>query len=88
MSDGTVRNTANNIIQFSYGDDGIDPTKSVQGNAVDFDKVVSNVLGFESEDTVYIEAFDKSEHFGYGEREIEIAEPDLEAEDMDDGDDI
>jgi DNA-directed RNA polymerase subunit A' len=88
MSDGTVRNTANNIIQFSYGDDSIDPTKSVQGNAADFEYIVNSILGFESEDTDMLEEFKGEEHFGYGEREIEIAEPDLDIEDLEESDDI
>ena len=84
MSDGTVRNTANNIIQFFYGDDGVDPTKSVQGNAVDYDKVINNILGFETDMETVIKG-DIKEHFGYGEREIEIAESEPE-ENLDEGD--
>jgi DNA-directed RNA polymerase subunit A' len=88
MSDGTVRNTANNIIQFNYGEDGIDPAKSVQGYAADFEKIVSNILGFEIEESDLIEEFKGEEHFGYGEREIEIAEPDQDSEDFEDSDEI
>jgi len=29
--DGTVRNTADSIIQFKYGEDGIDPTRQRAG---------------------------------------------------------
>ena len=36
-SDGTVRNSDKNIIQFSYGDDGIDPMHTDHGNAVNLD---------------------------------------------------
>jgi len=43
-SDGTVRTTYGDIIQFSYGEDGIDPTKSVRGKAVDIDRIVKEVL--------------------------------------------
>ncbi len=43
--DGTVRNTADSIIQFHYGEDGIDPTRSVQGEAIDLDDVLRDVLG-------------------------------------------
>jgi DNA-directed RNA polymerase subunit A' len=32
MEDGSVRNTAGTVIQFKYGEDGIDPARSVQGN--------------------------------------------------------
>jgi len=43
--DGTVRNTAGTIIEFKYGEDGIDPTRSYQGQAVPLDEVVTQVLG-------------------------------------------
>jgi len=36
-NDGTVRNSDKNIIQFSYGDDGIDPMHTDHGNAVNLD---------------------------------------------------
>ncbi|MDI6917620.1 MAG: DNA-directed RNA polymerase subunit A' [Thermoplasmatales archaeon] len=50
--DGSVRNTAGTIIQFSYGEDNIDPTKSVRGDAVDIDEVVRNILHFEVESKI------------------------------------
>jgi DNA-directed RNA polymerase subunit A' len=43
--DRTVRNTAGTVIEFEYGEDGIDPTRSYQGAAVSLDEVVSQVLG-------------------------------------------
>ncbi len=43
-SDGTVRTTYGDIIQFSYGEDGIDPTKSVRGKAVDINNIIREVL--------------------------------------------
>ncbi|HTZ61497.1 MAG TPA: DNA-directed RNA polymerase subunit A', partial [Thermoplasmata archaeon] len=43
--DRTVRNTAGTVIEFEYGEDGIDPTRSFQGAAVSLDEVVSQVLG-------------------------------------------
>ncbi len=43
-NDGTVRTTYGNIIQFNYGEDGIDPTKSVRGNAVDVTMALKEVL--------------------------------------------
>jgi len=49
MQDGSVRNTAGTIIQFSYGEDGIDPARSVQGDAVDIDDIILTVLGKEGE---------------------------------------
>jgi DNA-directed RNA polymerase subunit A' len=41
--DGTVRNTAGTIIQFVYGEDGVDPTRSVGGEPVDFDQIFAEV---------------------------------------------
>ena len=35
--DHTVRNTADSIIQFEYGEDGIDPCSGVGGEAIDID---------------------------------------------------
>ncbi|MFW6040328.1 MAG: DNA-directed RNA polymerase subunit A' [Thermoplasmatota archaeon] len=39
-SDGTVRNTADTIIQFEYGEDGVDPMRSLSGKAIDIDDVI------------------------------------------------
>ncbi|KAA0003417.1 MAG: DNA-directed RNA polymerase subunit A' [Thermoplasmata archaeon] len=41
--DGTVRQTTGEIIQFMYGEDGIDPTKSIRGKAVDADLIMKEV---------------------------------------------
>ncbi|MBS3816337.1 MAG: DNA-directed RNA polymerase subunit A' [Candidatus Thermoplasmatota archaeon] len=38
--DGTVRNTADKVIQFDYGEDGIDPMRSKRGDAVNMDDVI------------------------------------------------
>ena len=43
--DGTVRNTAGTVIEYKYGEDGIDPTRSYQGAPVSIDEVVAQVLG-------------------------------------------
>jgi DNA-directed RNA polymerase subunit A' len=43
--DGTVRNTVNTVIQFEYGEDGVDPTKSHRGKAVNIAQIMGNVLG-------------------------------------------
>jgi DNA-directed RNA polymerase subunit A' len=47
MQDHTVRNTADTVIQFKFGEDGIDPCRSVQGEAVDIDDILQEVLGEE-----------------------------------------
>jgi DNA-directed RNA polymerase subunit A' len=41
--DGTVRNTAGTVIQFKYGEDGIDPARANQGDAVDYDWVFHEI---------------------------------------------
>jgi len=42
--DGTVRDAYKTIIQFDYGDDGLDVSKTVNG-VIDVKKIVKNVLG-------------------------------------------
>jgi DNA-directed RNA polymerase subunit A' len=41
--DGTVRNSIGNIIQFQYGEDGIDPAKSDHGKAVNIGQLIERV---------------------------------------------
>ncbi|MCD6263358.1 DNA-directed RNA polymerase subunit A' [Candidatus Bathyarchaeota archaeon] len=41
--DGTVRDSLGNIIQFRYGEDGIDPSKSDHGKAVNLDQLIERV---------------------------------------------
>ena len=40
---GTVRTTTGEIIQFVYGEDGVDPMRSVRGKAVDVDMIIREV---------------------------------------------
>ncbi len=42
-ADGSVRNTAGTLIQFQYGEDGIDPTRSAGGEGIDYDFVFTEV---------------------------------------------
>ncbi len=42
--DGTVRNSENDIVQFEYGEDGTDPMKMPDGDAVDVDAIVDRVV--------------------------------------------
>jgi len=39
-NDGTVRETRGTVVQFKYGDDGVDPSKSDSGEFVDVDEVI------------------------------------------------
>jgi DNA-directed RNA polymerase subunit A' len=41
--DGTVRNSSGNIVQFTYGEDGVDPAKSDHGKAVDVENLIERV---------------------------------------------
>ncbi|MFP4189144.1 MAG: DNA-directed RNA polymerase subunit A', partial [Halobacteriales archaeon] len=49
--DGTVRNAEDDIVQFEYGEDGVDPMKMPKDGTVDVDAIVDRVLDaeFESE---------------------------------------
>ena len=42
--DGTVRDASSKIIQFAYGEDGLDVAKT-KGGVVDVKKIVQHVLG-------------------------------------------
>jgi DNA-directed RNA polymerase subunit A' len=42
-NDGTVRHSGGQIIQFMYGEDGVDPARSTSGKAVDVDRIVTDV---------------------------------------------
>ena len=41
--DGTVRDSAGDIIQFRYGEDGVDPAKSDHGKAVNVSRLISQI---------------------------------------------
>ncbi|PKK81510.1 MAG: DNA-directed RNA polymerase subunit A' [Thermoplasmata archaeon HGW-Thermoplasmata-2] len=43
--DSTVKDTAETVIQFAYGDDSVDPTKSERGKAINFEAIIKEVLG-------------------------------------------
>jgi DNA-directed RNA polymerase subunit A' len=44
-TDGTVRTAPGRIVQFRFGDDGVDPSKSDHGRSVNIDIVIEKVLG-------------------------------------------
>ncbi len=47
--DGTVKEqTSGMLVQFRYGEDGVDPTKSFRGKAVDIKRIIKEVLSEES----------------------------------------
>lgn len=43
--DGTVRTADDRIVQLRYGEDGVDPSKSDHGKAVNIEKTIEKVLG-------------------------------------------
>ncbi|MEM4243974.1 MAG: DNA-directed RNA polymerase subunit A' [Candidatus Bathyarchaeia archaeon] len=47
--DGTVRNSAGDIIQFRYGEDGVDPAKSDHGKAVNVSRLIDQIKIAEEE---------------------------------------
>ncbi|MCL2607617.1 MAG: DNA-directed RNA polymerase subunit A' [Methanomassiliicoccaceae archaeon] len=75
MGDGTVRNTADTIIQFEYGEDGADPARSVQGKAIDLDDLFAEVLGDDADKLLDIETREVGEDYGTIEKdEMEFIE--------------
>jgi len=42
-NDGTVRHSGGQIIQFMYGEDGVDPARSISGDAVDVDRIINDI---------------------------------------------
>ena len=42
--DRTVRQAGGQIIQFLYGEDGVDPTRSLNGKSVDVDRIIEEIL--------------------------------------------
>ena len=87
-SDGTVRNTIGMVIQFKYGEDGVDPTRSVRGKAIDLDDLFAEVLGDDvAEKMIRIDDRDVGEDYGAKEKdEMEFME-DEESEEFEDSGD-
>ena len=73
----SVRNTADRIIQFSYGEDGIDPSRGVHGKPFNIDVVVDEALGTDGptkiKDEDYVDKGDKVFDLGYDEGDSEAA---------------
>jgi DNA-directed RNA polymerase subunit A' len=90
-SDGSVRNTANTIIQFKYGEDGCDPSRAVGGKSVDIDDLFTEVLGDDAEKLLALDSGDVGDNYGEREKdEMEVSDeeesPDTENEDEDNTD--
>jgi len=69
--DGSVRNTAGTIIQFKFGEDGVDPSRSINGKAADIDDILFQILGDENID---ISRGSKMSSYGAKERDMETGE--------------
>ncbi|MEC8266296.1 MAG: hypothetical protein VXZ95_02265, partial [Candidatus Thermoplasmatota archaeon] len=75
----SVRNTANRIIQFSYGEDGIDPSRGVHGSPFNIDIVVDDALGTDGAMEVDHDSYDRDE------QEDDLGGWEFEAEENDGG---
>lgn len=83
-SDGTVRNTVGTVIQFKYGEDGVDPSRTVRGKAIDLDDLFAEVLGDEADTLLNMDDRDIGDDYGTREKdEMEFLEEE-ESEDYDD----
>ncbi len=67
--DGSIRNTADTIIQFKYGEDGTDPTRSVGGKVIDLDDLFSEVLGDEADALLALDSRDVGGDYGSLEKD-------------------
>ena len=74
-SDGTVRNTVGTVIQFKYGEDGVDPSRTVRGKAIDLDDLFAEVLGDDADTLLRIDDHNVGEDYGSREKdEMEYTE--------------
>jgi DNA-directed RNA polymerase subunit A' len=83
-SDGTVRNTVGTVIQFRYGEDGVDPARTVRGKAIDLDDLFAEVLGDRADELLKIDTKDVGGDYGTLEKdEMEFTEEE-DGEDFED----
>ena len=68
-ADGSVRNTAGNIIQFQYGEDGSDPARSVKGKSVDLDDLFIEVFGEDADQYLKLDTKDVGDDYGSREKD-------------------
>lgn len=68
-ADGSVRNTAGSIIQFKYGEDGSDPTRSVKGKSVDLDDLFTEVFGEDADQFLKLDTKDVGDDYGSREKD-------------------
>ena len=88
MPDGSVKNTVGTIVQFKYGEDGVDPTRTVRGKAVDMNQIFFKVLGDEADKILdMIDAADKGDDYGAIEKD-ESGFDDVSSDEESDGEDF
>jgi DNA-directed RNA polymerase subunit A' len=74
-SDGTVRNTVGTVIQFKYGEAGVDPSRTVRGKAIDLDDLFAEVLGDDADTLLKIDDISIGDDYGAREKdEMEFTE--------------
>lgn len=81
-SDGTVKNTAGTIVQFLYGEDGVDPAKAVRSKAIDMNDLFFEVFGDDYENPLHEERDVGGDYGSLEKDELESIEED-ESEDSD-----
>ncbi|MDR0522970.1 MAG: DNA-directed RNA polymerase subunit A' [Candidatus Methanoplasma sp.] len=75
--DGTVRNTVGTVVQFRYGEDGVDPARTVRGKAIDLDDLFAEVFGDDADELLRLDDRDVGEDYGAREKdELECSEDD------------
>ena len=79
-ADGSVRNTAGNIIQFMYGEDGSDPARSVKGKSVDLDDLFIEVFGDDADRFLKLDTKDVGDDYASKEDQM-----DSDSDDDEDG---
>ena len=79
--DGTVRNSIGEVIQFTYGEDGVDPSRAVSGKAVDIDELFFTVLP-EEEFDLLVDPKERKEESGYGSVNLDEMEFTEDEEDL------
>jgi len=82
-SDGTVRNTVGTIVQFKYGEDGVDPARTVRGKAIDLEDLFAEVVGDDLGINVNLDEKDVGDDYASREKdEMEYTEEE-DSEDFD-----
>ena len=82
-NDGTIRNTIGTIVQFRYGEDGVDPSKAVGGKAIDMEQLFKEVFGLRHDMLFPAKEEVRSEGDDYGTREKDENEYYSDGEDSD-----